>query len=188
MAQEADVTQMLHRWQGGDKLALDDLLRAVYPELRRIAARQLRAERCGHSLQPTAIAHDVYLRLVDQQRVSWQNRAHFLAMAAQLTRRLLVDHARRRRAVKRGLGVAPVSIEDMDVAAAPEGRTDLVALDEALDRLAALDPRQAHIVELRFYGGLSIAETAAVVGLSAATVKRDWLTARLYLFDQLRPR
>lgn len=181
----ADVTQILHRWQGGDNAALDDLLQAVYPELRRVAARQLRAERTGHSLQPTAIAHDVYLRLIDQQRVTWQNRAHFMAIAARLTRRVLVDHARRRAARKRGLGVRPVSIDDVDVPAA-SGDIDYLALDSALAHLAALDPRQARVVELRFFGGLSIKETAAVLDISAATVKRDWESARLWLFEQLR--
>jgi RNA polymerase sigma factor (TIGR02999 family) len=183
--QDADVTQLLHRWQGGDEAALDELLRAVYPELRRVAARQLRAERAGHSLQPTAIAHDVYLRLIDQQRVSWQNRAHFMAIAARLTRRVLVDHARRRAARKRGLGVRPVSIEEVDVPT-PGGDIDYMALDSALAHLAALDQRQARVVELRFFGGLSIQETATVLDISPATVKRDWESARLWLFDQLR--
>ena len=181
----ADVTQILHRWQGGDDAALDDLLRAVYPELRRVAASQLRAERAGHSMQPTAIAHDVYLRLIDQQRVTWQNRAHFMAIAARLTRRVLVDHARRRAARKRGLGIRPVSLDDIDVPA-PSGDTDYVALDSALAHLAALDPRQARVVELRFFGGLSIQETASVLDTSPATVKRDWVSARLWLFEQLR--
>ena len=181
----ADVTQILHRWQGGDDAALEELLRAVYPELRRVAARQLRAERSGHSLQPTGIAHDVYLRLIDQQRVTWQNRAHFLAIAARLTRRVLVDHARRRAAWKRGLGIKPVPLEEVDVPA-PGGDTDLVALDSALARLAVIDSRQARVVELRFFGGLSIQETASVLDISPATVKRDWESARLWLFEQLR--
>jgi RNA polymerase sigma factor (TIGR02999 family) len=183
--QDADVTQILQRWQSGDEAALDELLRAVYPELRRVAARQLRAERSGHSLQPTAVAHDVYLRLIDQQRVTWQNRAHFMAIAARLTRRVLVDHARRRAAWKRGLGVRPVPLDGVDVPA-PSGETDLVALDSALTQLATLDARQARAVELRFFGGLSIEETASVLGVSAATVKRDWVSARLWLFEQLR--
>ena len=187
MAEGADVTQILHRWQSGDEAALDELLSAVYPELRRVAARQLRAERSGHSLQPTAVAHDVYLRLIDQRRVTWQNRSHFLAIAARLTRRVLVDHARKRAAWKRGLGVRPLSIEEVDVAArGPDA--DLVALDAALQRLARLEPREARVVELRFFGGLSIEDTASVLGVSIATVKRDWSSARLWLFDQLRER
>jgi len=186
MLQEPDVTQILHRWQDGDEAALDELLRAIYPELRRVAARQLRGERAGHSLQPTAVAHDVYMRLVDQRRVTWQNRAHFLAIAARLTRRVLVDHARRRAAWKRGLGARHVPLDEIDVAAPASPETDLVALDDALRRLAALDPRQARVVELRFFGGLSIEDTAGVLGVSIATVKRDWITARLWLFDQLR--
>jgi RNA polymerase sigma factor (TIGR02999 family) len=182
---DADVTRILHRWQGGDEAALDELLRAVYPELRRVAARQLRAERAGHSLQPTALAHDVYLRLIDQQRVTWQNRAHFMAIAARLTRRVLVDHARKRAARKRGLGVRPISIDEVDVAAA-SGDIDYLELDAALAHLAALDSRQARVVELRFFGGLSIKEAASVLDVSPATVKRDWESARLWLFDQLR--
>ena len=185
MDQQSDVTQILHRWQRGDDAALDELLRAVYPELRRVAARQLRAERSGHSLQPTLIANDVYLRLIDQQRVTWQNRAHFMAIAARLTRRVLVDHARKRAAHKRGLGIKPVPLDGVDVPA-PNGETDLVALDSALGHLAALDQRQARVVELRFFGGLSIQETASVLDISPATVKRDWESARLWLFEQLR--
>jgi RNA polymerase sigma-70 factor, ECF subfamily len=184
---DVDITQILHRWHSGDEAATDDLLGAIYPELRRIAAQQLRRERAGHSLRPTAVANDVYLRLLDQRRVTWQNRAHFLAIAATLTRRLLIDHARRRASWKRGLDVRPVSLDDVDVAAPDAAHeTDLIALDEALCRLAMLDSRQARVVELRFFGGLSIEETASVLGSSPATVKRDWVTARLWLFEQLR--
>jgi RNA polymerase sigma factor (TIGR02999 family) len=185
--EDAEITQILHRWHSGDEAAMDDLLGAIYPELRRIAARQLRRERAGHSLRPTAVANDVYLRLLDQRRVTWQNRAHFLAIAAKLTRRLLIDHARRRASWKRGFDVQPISLEDVDVAAPDAAHeTDLLALDEALCRLALLDPRQARVVELRFFGGLSIEETASVLDSSPATVKRDWVTARLWLFEQLR--
>lgn len=181
-----DVTRVLNRWRDGDDQALDDLLAAVYPELRRMAARQLRGERANHSLQPTALVHEVFLRLVDQNQVSWQNRAHFLAIASRLARRVLVDHARKRAAWKRGLGVRPVNIDDVDVADGNDAGPDLVALDEALVRLAALDARQARVVELRFFGGLSIEETAAVLNLSPGTVKRDWTTARLWLFSELK--
>lgn len=187
MNDDADITQMLHRWHAGDEAAQDDLLAEIYPELRRIAAAQLRRERAGHSLRPTALAHDVYLRLHDQRRVTWQNRAHFLAIAARLTRRLLIDHARRRAAWKRGFDVQPVSLDEIDVAGADVARkTDLLALDDALHGLALLDQRQARVVELRFFGGLSIEETAAVLGTSPATIKREWVTARLWLFEQLR--
>jgi RNA polymerase sigma factor (TIGR02999 family) len=185
LTSEADITRILQRWQRGDEAALDELLQAVYPELRRVAARQLRHHRAGHSLQPTLVAHDVYLRLADQRRVSWQNRAHFLAIAARLTRRVLVDHARKRAAWKRGLGVQPLSLDDVDVPARSSADLDLVALDAALARLAALDERQAKVVELRFFGGLSIEETASALEVSTGTVKRDWVTARLWLLDEL---
>jgi RNA polymerase sigma-70 factor, ECF subfamily len=158
----------------------------VYPELRRMAARQLRAERAGHSLQPTALVHEVYLRLVQQDRVTWQNRAHFLAIAARLSRRILVDHARKRAARKRGLGVRPINIDEIQVPDDVRVGPDLVALDRALQTLAALDARQARVVELRFFGGLSIEETAGVLGVSTGTVKRDWESARLWLFAELR--
>lgn len=181
-----DVTEALHRWQGGDEQALDQLLAAVYPELRRMAARQLRGERANHSLQPTALVHEVYLRLIDQQRVDWHNRAHFLAIAARLSRRVLVDHARRRQAWKRGMGLRAANLDDVDVAAATPA-PDLVALDDALQRLAELDPRQARVIELRYFGGLSIEEAADVLGVSSGTVKRDWESARLWLFAELKP-
>jgi RNA polymerase sigma factor (TIGR02999 family) len=180
-----DVTQVLHRWRDGDQRALDDLLSAIYPELRRLAARQLRGERAHHSLQPTALVNEVYLRLIDQNRVDWQNRAHFLAIAARLTRRVLVDHARRRATRKRGLGVRPLDLDAVQVADGRKTDTDLVALDEALARLALLDPRQARVVDCRFFGGLSIEDTAEVLGVSPGTVKRDWTSARLWLFAEL---
>jgi RNA polymerase sigma factor (TIGR02999 family) len=185
MEGSGDVTHVLHRWRDGDARALDDLVAAVYPELRRQAARQLRGERANHSLQPTALVHEVFLRLIDQSRVDWQNRAHFLAIAARLARRVLVDHARKRAALKRGLGVRPLDIDDVDVPEKHNAETDLVALDEALARLAALDPRQARVVECRFFGGLSVDETAGVLGVSPGTVKRDWTSARLWLFSEL---
>lgn len=182
----ADVTGALRRWRDGEDGALDTLMAAVYPELRRIAARQLRAERADHTLQPTALVHEVFLRLIDQERVSWENRAHFLAIAARLTRRVLVDHARRRQAAKRGHGARPMRVDDVRVSAGAGPRTDLIALDEALDRLAALDSRQARVVELRYFGGLSIEEVAVLLEVSTGTVKRDWESARLWLFDVLR--
>jgi RNA polymerase sigma factor (TIGR02999 family) len=184
MSQPPDVTELLCRWRDGDDQALDAVLRQVYPDLRRTAARQLRLERDGHSLQPTLVINEVFLRLIAQRRVDWQSRAHFLAILARLTRRVLIDHARKRLAWKRGLGVNAVAIDDTDVPVS--NRTfDVVALDVALQRLAALDARQARVVELRFFGGLTAEEAAEVLGVSVATVKRDWVSARLWLYEQL---
>ena len=154
----------------------------MYAELRRLAARHLRHERQGHTLQTTALVHEAYLRLVGQQRRSLQNRAHFFAMAAQMMRRILVDHARRRRAGKRGAGQEILPL-DADVAA--PGDLDVIALDEALVLLATMDARQSRIVELRFFGGLSVPETAKVVGASPATIKREWQAARAWLYREI---
>jgi RNA polymerase sigma-70 factor (ECF subfamily) len=184
---EEDVTQVLQRWQAGDGAALDDLLRRVYPELRRLAARHMRAERSGHTLQPTALVHEVYLRMIDQQRVSWQNRAHFLAVAARLTRRVLIDHARKRVASKRRLGATALPIDEVEIAAHEPRAADLADLDEALEALAAIDARAAQVVELRFFGGLSVDEVAAVLAVSTGTVKRDWVMARRWLRDRVGP-
>ncbi len=156
----------------------------LYDELRRIAARQLQGERDGHSLQATAVVHEAYLKLVDLRRMRWQDRRHFLAVASRLMRQVLVDHARARLAAKRG-GAGP-RVELTEASGVSEPRSvDFVALDGALERLAALDAEQARLVELRFFGGLTIAETAEVLGSSPATVKRDWETARLWLFREL---
>jgi RNA polymerase sigma factor (TIGR02999 family) len=152
----------------------------VYDELRRLAASALRYERPDHTLQPTALVHEAYLRLADDTTGRWESRSHFLAVAARAMRRILVDHARRHNAAKRGSGAALVAFDDLEHAA-PAGTVDLVALDIALARLAALDARQARIVELRFFGGLSVEETAEVIGASARTVKRDWQFARAWL-------
>jgi RNA polymerase sigma factor (TIGR02999 family) len=180
-----DITRTLIRFSDGDSTALGVLLPAVYEELRRLAAAELRRERPGHTLQPTALAHEAYLRLVDQRDVTWQNRAHFLGLAAQAMRRILVDHARRRRAEKRGGDAVRVTMDESDLPAAP---TPVLAdeLDTALEDLARLEPRHARIVELRFFGGLTIEETAEVVGVSPATVKRDWILARAWLHRELR--
>jgi RNA polymerase sigma factor (TIGR02999 family) len=180
-----DVTAMLIAWSRGDSSVEGRLMEAVYDDLRRKAAGILRHESPGHTLQPTALVNEAYLRLVDQRRVAWQNRAHFLAVAARLMRRILVDYARRRRAAKRGGQAARVTLEDF---AARPGSTplDLLELDEALAELAALDPRQARIVELRAFGGLSVEEAAEVVGVSPATVKRDWSFAQAWLERRLR--
>jgi RNA polymerase sigma factor (TIGR02999 family) len=186
MASPRDVTALLADWSRGDRGALNQLLPLVYAELRRIAARQLRSERAGHSLQPTALVHEVYLRLVDQRQVDWQNRAHFFGVAAQIMRRILVDHARRHTAGKRGEGVPSVSIEDVqDVPASNE--MSILALDHALDRLAAIDSDLARIVELRAFGGLSIEEAAHVLKVSPSTAKRDWRTAKAWLNRELGP-
>jgi len=179
-----DVTRLLLEAHQGDRAAADRLMEAVYDELRRKAAAFLRRERPGHTLQPTALVHETYLRMVDQKRVVWQNRAHFLGVAASMMRRVLVDHARGRRASKRGAGGTRVTLDE-DLAGAPPVDLDMLALDEALDDLDRLEPRHRRIVELRAFGGLSVEETAEVMELSAATVKRDWAFARAWLANRL---
>jgi RNA polymerase sigma factor (TIGR02999 family) len=171
-------------WGGGDQRAFDELLPVVYDELRRQAQRALRGENVGHTLQATALVHEVYLRLAGQDRAQWQNRAQFFAMAAQLVRRILIDHARAKQTEKRGGGARAVTLEDAH-AESPEPGVDVLALHEALERLATLDAEQARLVELRYFGGLSIEETAAVLGISPATVKREWAVARAWLRREL---
>ncbi len=182
-----DVTQLLVDWSNGDQQALERLLPLVYDELRRRARLYLSRERDGHTLQPTALVNEAYLRLIDQTRVRWQDRTHFLAVAAQVMRRILVDHARTRKRSKRGGGAAAVGLDEVQLAA-PERAVDLVALDDALEALAQLDPRQAAIVEQRYFGGMTIEETAQRLGISPATVKRDWEGARAWLYRELRRR
>jgi len=185
--EHSDLTGLLVAWSNGDEGAGNGLMEAVYGELRRLARGYLRRERTDHSLPPTALVHEAYLKLVDQRRVRWQNRAHFFAIAAHMMRRILVDHARAHGAAKRGAGVTvPLEAEADDVADLPS--TDLLALDAALDKLAALDPRQSQLVELRFFGGLTVEETAAVLRVAPITVKRDWLLARTWLYRELRGR
>jgi RNA polymerase sigma factor (TIGR02999 family) len=179
------VTALLLDWGRGDQSALDRLMPLVYAELRRVAQNQLRSELPGHTLQPTALVHETYLRLVDQQRIQWRNRAQFFAVAAQLIRRILVDHARRRSAAKRG-GMATRLQLDSSIASGAGNIVDAIALDTALNGLEALDPQQARVIELRFYGGLSIEETASALGVSPATVNRDWVTAKAWLYRQLQ--
>ena len=169
----------------GDDGALGELLPLVYAELRRLAAGYLRRERPGHTLQPTALVNEAYLRLVDQTQVRWQNRAHFLGVAAQMMRRILVDHARGQRAEKRGGEIQKLSLDE-NIVVSGERAADLVALDEALERLAELDPQKSRIVELRFFGGLSVEETAEVIGVSAPTVKRQWRMAKAWLYGQVQ--
>jgi RNA polymerase sigma factor (TIGR02999 family) len=178
------VTQLLLAWSKGDRAALEDLLPVVYGELRRIAGRYLRHERPGHTLQPTALVHEAYVKLVDQRHAQWQNRAQFFGVAAQLMRRILVDHARAHAAAKRGGGVSPVTLMDAAGASPPRG-VDVLALDEALSRLTGLYPEQGRLVELRFFGGLTIEETGEAMGLSPATVKRQWTVARAWLLHSL---
>ena len=184
MASRAEVTGLLLDWGNGDRAALDRLLPVVYAELRRLAGGYLRKERRDHTLQPTALVHEVYLRVIDQDRVRWQNRAHFFAIASQLMRRILVDHARRRHSSKRGGRHAPVSLGE--IPDWPAGRdVDMVAFDEALARLAILDPRQSRIIELRCFAGLTAEETAAVIGVSAPTIRREWAVAKAWLYREL---
>jgi RNA polymerase sigma factor (TIGR02999 family) len=182
-----EVTQLLLRWRAGDEAALAALLPLVYEELRSLARRHLRHERGSHTLQRTALVHEAFLRIVDQQRVDWESRTQFYGIASQMMRRVLVDHARRRSAAKRGDGAAHVDLdavlqdEGEDLPAVPEAEIDFAAIDAALKRLEALDPQQGRLVELRFFGGLSIKETADVIGVSPATVKREWAIARAWL-------
>jgi len=183
---EGRVTELLRAATGGNREALDELMPVVYRELRRLAGAQLKSERPHHTLQATALANEAYLRLVDQGSVDWQNRAHFFAVAARVMRRILVDYARRRRADKRGGDAGQVTLSEVAEAPTPGGEVDVVALDVALGKLAALEPRYGEIVELRYFGGLSIEETAEGLGISKATVKRDWATARAVLYRELR--
>jgi RNA polymerase sigma factor (TIGR02999 family) len=180
----APVTAWLHAWSAGDRSALETLLPVVYSELHRQAERALRRESPGHTLQATALVHEAYLRLVDQDHARWQNRAQFLGVAAQLMRRVLVDHARARQAAKRGGAARCVTLSDADVVTEAQG-SDVLALHEALERLAALDPDQARLVELRYFVGMTIEETAEALGISPATVKREWAIARAWLRREL---
>ena len=178
------ITQLLLAWGKGDETALETLMPMVYDELRRVAARHLRRQRPGHTLQTTALVNEAYLRLIDSSQVRWQNRAHFFAVSAQLMRRILVDFARSRQYLKRGGGAQQVSLDEARVVA-PERTVDVLALDDALTRLAALNPRQAQVVELRYFGGLSEEESAEALKVSLRTVQRDWNLARLWLYRQI---
>lgn len=178
---KGEVTALLQDWSGGDRQALERLMPLVYGELRRLAGSYLRSERPDHTLQPTALVHEAYLRLIDQRKVVWKNRAHFFGIAAQMMRRILVDHARRRQAAKRDAERFRVVSGTTGGAAAEDDAPDLLALDSALDALERLDPRQARIVELRFFAGLTVDETAEVANVSSATVKREWRPARAWL-------
>jgi len=184
MVSSAEVTRLLQQWGVGRHDALDELLPVIYGELRRLAASYLRRERADHTLQPTALVHEAFLKLVDQRDVCWQNRAHFFGIAAQMMRRILVDHARAHGASKRGAGERPLSIDE-GLVAAPASHVDLLALDEALTRLAAVDSQQSRVVELRFFVGLTIDEAAEVLHISPATVGRDWMLAKAWLYAEL---
>lgn len=178
----ADVTQLLRAWTGGDRCALDQLTPVVYQELRRLARRYMRGEKAGHSLQTTALVNEAWMRMVDYTRMQWQDRAHFFAVSAQLMRRILVEHARRHNQ-KRGGGVHHTMLDEGAIMGS-RGE-DLVALDDALNALAQFDARKAQVVEMRFFGGLSVEETAEVLSISAITVMRDWSTARAWLYREL---
>jgi len=180
-----DVTGLLVAWGAGDQAALEKLIPLVFHELRRLAKRHLGRERRGHTLQTTALVNEVYLRLVDARGVRWQDRAHFFAIASRLMRRILVDHARARNFAKRGGAARRVSLGEAALCA-DERSPDLIALDEALRALAAVDPRKSRVVELRFFGGMSVEETAEVLGISADTVMRDWRLAKSWLLRQIR--
>jgi RNA polymerase sigma-70 factor (ECF subfamily) len=179
-----EVSELLRAWSDGDQSALDKLTPIVYGELHRMARRHMKGERPGHSLQATALVNEAYLRLVDHERMQWQNRAHFFAVSAQLMRRILVDRARRHN-LKRGGGVQHISLDEAAVVSGSEP-TDLVALDDAMNALAVINPRKVQVVEMRFFGGLSVEETAEVLKVSPVTVMRDWSAAKAWLYRELR--
>jgi RNA polymerase sigma-70 factor, ECF subfamily len=178
------ITQLLAHLSDGDEAAAAKLMPLVYDELRSLAARHLRSERPNHTLQPTALVHEAYLKLIDQTRVDWQGRTHFFAVGAKIIRRILVDHARQHKRFKRGGGAARVTLDDA-VALAPQREEQILALDEAMEKLAKLDARQAQVVEMRFFGGLSVKEVAAQLGVSTRTVEGDWTMARAWLLREL---
>jgi RNA polymerase sigma factor (TIGR02999 family) len=180
-----DVTQLLHDWSGGDKNAAEQLMPLVYDELRRLARSYLRRERPDHTLQPTALGNEAYLKLVDQRRVNWQNRHHFFGIAAQMMRRVLIDHARAHATEKRGGSRHKVSLDEADIPTTGERAAELIALDTALSQLSEVFPRKGKVVELRFFGGFSVEETAEVLNISDKTVMREWESAKLWLYREL---
>lgn len=183
-ASTPSVTQLLQAWRAGDKAALDQLLPLVQDELHRLAKRLMSRERQGHTWQTTELVNEAYLQLVNQQQVEWQDRAHFFAVAAQVMRHLLVDHARARQQVKHGGGAQRLSLDEVALVA-PDRSAELLALDDALDRLADFDQQKSRIVELRYFGGLTVEEIAEVLGIAAITVKREWARAKLWLYKEL---
>lgn len=184
---QTEITQLLQKWQEGNNEALETLMPLVYAELKRLAGSYLRRERPDHTLQSAALVNEAYLRLVDQTQTQWQNKAHFFGIAAQMMRRILADHARGHNAAKRGAGMPELELNEA-VAQAQTKSVDLLDLEEALQKLEKLDAQQGKIVELRFFGGLSIEDTANVLGISPATVKRDWAAARAWLFREVGAR
>ena len=185
MEGRSEITRLLDRWSGGDAGALAELMPLVVQDLRGIAGRQLAAETPGHTLQPTALVNELYLRLVGKRTVSWRNKSQFFAFVAHMMRRILVDHARGRRSAKRGSGAVRLSLDESTRLPRTDQDPDLLALDEALKTLEAVDPRQSRLVEMRYFTGLSIKEVAAVEGISPTTVKREWRTAKLWLYREL---
>ena len=181
-----NLTDLLLKWSNGDKAALEKLMPLIHGELRRLAHRYMRRERDGHTLQTTALVNEAYLRLVNRKRMQWQNRAHFFAIAAESMRSILVDHARSQASAKRGGRAGKIEFDEALVVS-QDRAAEVVAVDEALRRLAEIDPLQSRLVELRFFGGLTIEETAKVLGLSPATIKREWGTAKAWLFHELNP-
>ena len=179
-----EVTQLLMDWSNGNQSALDKLMPLVDRELHRLAHHYMRRENAGHTLQTTALVNEAYLKLIDQKHVHWKNRAHFFALSAQLMRRILVDHARRRQYAKRGGGAQRISFDEALVVS-PQRGADLVALDEALSKLTSIDPRKGEVVELRFFGGLSVDETAEALQISPVTVMREWCMAKAWLYNSL---
>lgn len=184
-AGSSNITQLLHEWGDGDVRAFDELLPLIYSELHRRAAIYLRNERQNHTLQPTALVHEAYIKLVDQSNVHWENRMHFFAVAARAMREILIDHAKTRKRAKRGGGAEHLPLEDALLAAAEVNDVDLIELDEALTRLGQVDSLQVQIVELRYFCGLSLDETAETLGISRATVARDWLIAKAWLHREM---
>ena len=178
---QPNVTELLLEWQHGDKEALDRLTPLIYDELRRMAHRYVQRERAGHTLETTALVNEAYLRLIGQETVDWQNRAHFFAVTAQVMRHVLIDHARRRQFAKRGGEAQRIPLDEASVMS-QERATELVALDEALENLAKIDPRKSRVVELRYFGGLSLQETADVLQISLMTARRDWRAAKAWLY------
>ncbi len=184
-AKDKDITELLLDWRKGDQMALDQLIPMVHNELRRMARNYMRRQNPGHTLQTTALVNEAFIRLVDSNRVNWQDRNHFYAVSAQLMRRILVDSARRRNSLKRGGDQVMVTLDDnADVAISRQD--DVLALDEAMSRLAKMDPRQSQIVEMRYFGGLTEEEIAAILGVSSRTVRRDWNLARAWLFREIK--
>jgi RNA polymerase sigma factor (TIGR02999 family) len=179
------ITQMLLDWSGGDKAALERMMPLVYSELHRLAHRYMNRERAGHTLQTSALVNEAFLRLVDQRNVEWNNRAHFFAIAAQMMRRILVDYARSHLYAKRGAGAVHVSLAHADFVS-DQASAEITALDEALTQLQLIDPQQARVVELRFFGGLTIRETAEAMGISVDMVKREWSTAKAWLYREMK--